>query len=213
MAYVKQEWKDEVLNGAEKYKITRSDGTILAENVSVELITQILQAGTPITAERMNHIEDGIAGITPESIGAMAANAQSGNFNSITPAGNTLSISGDLSVTGNISQQTSIIPLTLKNGWIANAGWGDSNLRCVKVGRLVNLQGMVFNGSATSNVIGTIPANVTTIGRVIAPCLVNNDIYRPISILNNGEIHIGESNKDVSTVPWIWISAFWLTNN
>ena len=73
MAYVKQEWKDEVLNGAEKYKITRSDGTILAENVSVELITQILQAGTGITAERMNHIEDGIAGITPESIGAMNA--------------------------------------------------------------------------------------------------------------------------------------------
>ena len=56
MAYVKQEWKDEVLNGAEKYKITRSDGTILAENVSVELITQILQAGTGITAERMNHM-------------------------------------------------------------------------------------------------------------------------------------------------------------
>jgi len=73
MAYVKQEWKDEVLNGAEKYKITRSDGTILAENVSVELITQILQAGTGITAERMNHIENGIAGITPESIGAMNA--------------------------------------------------------------------------------------------------------------------------------------------
>lgn len=73
MAYVKQEWKNEVLNGAEKYKITRSDGTILAENVSVELITQILQAGTGITAERMNHIEDGIAGITPESIGAMNA--------------------------------------------------------------------------------------------------------------------------------------------
>ena len=71
MAYVKQEWKDEVLNGAEKYKITRSDGTIIADNVSVELITQILQAGTPITAERMNHIEDGIAGITPESIGAL----------------------------------------------------------------------------------------------------------------------------------------------
>lgn len=67
MAYVKQEWKNEVLNGAEKYKITRSDGTILAENVSVELITQILQAGTGITAERMNHIEDGIAG-------AMSAN-------------------------------------------------------------------------------------------------------------------------------------------
>lgn len=89
MTYVKQEWKDEVLNGAEKYKITRSDGTILADNVSVELITQILQAGTPITAERMNHIEDGIANcadkihatthalngsdpITPESIGAMS---------------------------------------------------------------------------------------------------------------------------------------------
>lgn len=71
MTYVKQEWKDEILNGAEKYRITRSDGTILAENVSVELITQILQAGTPITAERMNHIEDGIAGITPASIGAM----------------------------------------------------------------------------------------------------------------------------------------------
>ena len=56
MTYVKQEWKDEILNGAEKYRITRSDGTIIAENVSIELISQILQAGTPITAERADQI-------------------------------------------------------------------------------------------------------------------------------------------------------------
>ena len=70
MAYVKQEWKDEVLNGPEQYNLT-APGTNIDE-ATIALSTPITQAGTPITAERMNHIEDGIAGITPASIGAMA---------------------------------------------------------------------------------------------------------------------------------------------
>ena len=61
MAYVKQEWKDEVINGsAPVYRLTRADGSVVADNVSIELVTQIIQAGTQVTAERMNHIEDGI---------------------------------------------------------------------------------------------------------------------------------------------------------
>lgn len=166
-------------------------------------------AMTP-TAHAISHARGGSDVITPESIGAMAENAQSGVFNAITPANGVLNINGILAVTGDVNSQISIIPLTLKNGWIANAGWGDSNLRCLKMGKLMNLQGMVFNGSSTSNIIGTIPSSVAPIGRVIAPCLVNNDVYRPVSILTDGEIHIGESNKDISGIPWIWISALWL---
>lgn len=69
MAYIKQEWKDEILNGPEQYNIT-APGTNI-NGAEITLSTPITQAGTPVTAERMNHIEEGIAGITPASIGAM----------------------------------------------------------------------------------------------------------------------------------------------
>ena len=58
MAYVKQEWKDEVLNGPEQYNIT-APGTNI-NGAKITLSTPITQEGTQVTAERMNHIEDGI---------------------------------------------------------------------------------------------------------------------------------------------------------
>lgn len=59
MAYTKQTWQNEVLNGAEKYHIS-APGTNI-EDALISLSTPIVQAGTPVTAERMNHIEEGIA--------------------------------------------------------------------------------------------------------------------------------------------------------
>lgn len=59
MAYIKQEWKDEILNGPEQYNIT-APGTNI-NGAEITLSTPITQAGTPVTAERMNHIEEGIA--------------------------------------------------------------------------------------------------------------------------------------------------------
>lgn len=58
MAYVKQEWKDEVLNGPEQYNIT-APGTNI-NGAEITLSTPIIQAGTQVTAERMNKIEQGI---------------------------------------------------------------------------------------------------------------------------------------------------------
>lgn len=182
MAYVKQEWKDEVLNGAEKYKITRSDGTILAENVSVELITQILQAGTGITAERMNHIEDGIAGITPESIGAlpvrpvaieMGGTAWTGGFfdfhygNSAedftTRVGEftkgTFGVAGNLAVTGYISSKnindSGWLEMGLANGWTRIQ---NGLARYRKYNSVVYAVGQLFGGAATSPAFVQLPS-------------------------------------------------------
>lgn len=58
MAYTKQTWQNEVLNGAEKYHIS-APGTNI-EDALISLSTPITQAGTPVTAERMNKIEQGI---------------------------------------------------------------------------------------------------------------------------------------------------------
>lgn len=58
MAYIKQTWKDEVLNGPEQYNIT-APGTNI-NGAKITLSTPITQAGTPVTAERMNKIEQGI---------------------------------------------------------------------------------------------------------------------------------------------------------
>ena len=182
MAYVKQEWKDEVLNGAEKYKITRSDGTILAENVSVELITQILQAGTGITAERMNHIENGIAGITPASIGAlpehpvaieMGGAAWTGGFfdfhygNSAEDfttrvgefAKGTFGIIGNLTVSGYISSKnindSGWLEMGLANGWTRIQ---NGLARYRKYNSVVYAVGQLFGGAATSPAFVQLPS-------------------------------------------------------
>lgn len=42
------EIKDEILAGIPKYRITDSNGNIIADNATIEMITQILQAGTPM---------------------------------------------------------------------------------------------------------------------------------------------------------------------
>ena len=195
MAYVKQEWKDEVLNGAEKYKITRSDGTILAENVSVELITQILQAGTGITAERMNHIEEGIAGITPASIGAlperpfvieMSGSSWTGGFFDFHFGGTeedfttrvgefargTLGVAGNLAVSEYISSKnindSGWIEMGLANGWTRVPN-GLARFR--KYNNVVYVIGQLSGAAATSPAFIQLPSGFRPHIQMVYPCV------------------------------------------
>ena len=48
---------DEILAGTPKYRITDNNGNIIADNVTIEMITQIIQAGTPINKELFERFE------------------------------------------------------------------------------------------------------------------------------------------------------------
>jgi len=65
MAYTKQTWQNEVLSGVSAdqalFTIKNSSGTIINDDVIIELKSTEVQAGSEFTADRMNHIEDGIA--------------------------------------------------------------------------------------------------------------------------------------------------------
>jgi len=69
MAYTKQTWQDEQLDGAPKYAITGA-----LTNADIEMITPVTQMGTPFVAARFGHMEDGIeeAGIAIEDFGNWA---------------------------------------------------------------------------------------------------------------------------------------------
>lgn len=64
MAYEKQVWQNEVLSGVSAdqalFTIKNSSGTIINDDVIIELKSTEEQAGSEFTADRMNHIEDGI---------------------------------------------------------------------------------------------------------------------------------------------------------
>jgi hypothetical protein len=60
MTYTPQTWNDEVLAGEEKYTIKNSAGSVLYDDVKIELKTPVSQAGSDVSADRMNHIEQGI---------------------------------------------------------------------------------------------------------------------------------------------------------
>ena len=64
MAYEKQVWQNEVLSGVSAdqalFTIKNSSGTIINDDVIIELKSTEVQAGSEFTADRMNHIEDGI---------------------------------------------------------------------------------------------------------------------------------------------------------
>jgi len=68
MAYTKQTWQNEVLSGVSAdqalFTIKNSSGTIINDDVIIELKSTEVQAGSEFTADRMNHIEDGIAAIS-----------------------------------------------------------------------------------------------------------------------------------------------------
>lgn len=75
--YVKRVWENEVPNGAPRYRITMPDGSII-EGASIELLNEV-SPGTPVNAQNLNHIEDGIynAQETANTASASAILAQS----------------------------------------------------------------------------------------------------------------------------------------
>lgn len=58
MAYIKQTWQDQLIDGANRFR--DQDGNLLVLSPDPVSITQL---GTPFSAERMNHIEEGIASV------------------------------------------------------------------------------------------------------------------------------------------------------
>lgn len=61
--YTKNTWTDEILAGDELYTIAQSDDTPINENVKISLSTAVTTAGTTVSAEKMNNIENGIDAI------------------------------------------------------------------------------------------------------------------------------------------------------
>ncbi|MEG1620991.1 MAG: hypothetical protein RR322_03675 [Oscillospiraceae bacterium] len=55
-----QKWTDELLETVPKYKLQKSDGSTLAENVEIILTTKVLQNGTTVSAGNVNQIIDTI---------------------------------------------------------------------------------------------------------------------------------------------------------
>lgn len=64
MPYSKQIWTDEELADIALYDIKKPDDTPIEEDVKIEMVTDVIVAGTGVTAERMGHIEDGIEDAT-----------------------------------------------------------------------------------------------------------------------------------------------------
>ena len=58
--YTKNTWLDEILADDEKYLVKNDVGETVYSEASIELSTTVVQAGSPVSAERMNHIEEGI---------------------------------------------------------------------------------------------------------------------------------------------------------
>lgn len=60
MPYVKNVWVDEELTEAARYNILDEADEPINTNVKIELETPVVTPGTPLTADRMNNIEEGI---------------------------------------------------------------------------------------------------------------------------------------------------------
>jgi hypothetical protein len=58
--YSKNTWTDEVLANAAKYLVKDDDGNTVYENALIQLATEVVTACSPVNAERMQNIEDGI---------------------------------------------------------------------------------------------------------------------------------------------------------
>ena len=58
MPYQKTIWINEVLSGLERFNIKTDSGDPIESNVGIELSTPVAVPGTPVTAEKMNNLED-----------------------------------------------------------------------------------------------------------------------------------------------------------
>ena len=64
MPYKKTTWGNEILDGAERFDIKDNTGTPIHENVQIVLRTPVITPGTPVDADNLNKIEEGIYQVT-----------------------------------------------------------------------------------------------------------------------------------------------------
>ena len=64
MPYEKTTWVNEILDGAERFDIKDNTGTPIHENVQIKLRTPVITPGTPVDADNLNKIEEGIYQVT-----------------------------------------------------------------------------------------------------------------------------------------------------
>lgn len=65
----KLEVKDELLDGVQKFRITKEDGSILADNCTIELVTLLLQQGTDINKLLFDKIDANTTILTSKFVG------------------------------------------------------------------------------------------------------------------------------------------------
>lgn len=61
------EVKDEVLNGEPLYRIRNKEGNVILDNVTFEMITEVLQSGTPLNKALFDSIKNYIDNIIPNN--------------------------------------------------------------------------------------------------------------------------------------------------
>lgn len=73
------EVKDEILEGEPLYRIRDKDGNILFDNVTLEMITEVLQSGTPLNKTLFDSIKNYIDNLIPNNyvIGTVTPSSES----------------------------------------------------------------------------------------------------------------------------------------
>ena len=66
--YSKNTWTDEVLANAAKYLVKDDNGDTVYNQALIELATEVITAGSPVNALRMNNIENGIDALDDEIV-------------------------------------------------------------------------------------------------------------------------------------------------
>lgn len=61
--YTPQTWTDEELADPERYNTLTDAGVPIASNIRIDLASNVVVAGSPVNASRLNHMEDGIDGL------------------------------------------------------------------------------------------------------------------------------------------------------
>lgn len=62
--YVKNNWTDEILSGAERYDILENGGGAFKANMQINLATGVTVTGSPVNASRMNNLEVGVQALS-----------------------------------------------------------------------------------------------------------------------------------------------------
>lgn len=65
----KLEVKDEVLSGEPRYEIKDNNGNVIATNCSIELITSVLQEGTPLNKALFDKVDENARRMNLKNVG------------------------------------------------------------------------------------------------------------------------------------------------